>query len=124
MLGLGTVSFEAVKVLIVDDNSKVRELLRVFLPPEVDEVYECDDGAKALRLFELHRPDWILMDWEMRDMDGISATKEIIRKYPDAQVCMVTNFDIETLRSEAFDAGVRQFVVKDKLYRLSTILGS
>lgn len=110
------------KVLIVDDNRKVRELLRDYLPASVDEVFECEDGDKALESYAKYLPDWVLMDWEMPVMDGIAAAKEIIAEYPHANVCMVTAYGTEELKKEAFDAGVLGFVIKDNLFELEAIL--
>ena len=112
------------KVLIVDDNEKVRLLLREYLPAEVDVVYECTDGRKAFSTFRQYRPDWVLMDWEMPHTNGITATREIIKEFPKAQICMVTAFDDEEIRSEALAAGVSGFVLKDNLFELEAILGS
>lgn len=112
------------KVLIVDDNAKVRLLLRDHLPASVDEIYECADGDEALALFEKHRPDWVLMDQDMPRMDGITATKEIIAEFPKAHICMVTAFDDEELRAEAFAAGAAGFVAKGNLFELETMLVS
>jgi two-component system, NarL family, response regulator LiaR len=112
------------KVLIVDDNEKVRLLVRDHLPASADEIYECADGDEAFALFEKHRPDWVLMDWEMPKMDGITATKEIIAEFPKANICMVTAFDDEELRAEAFAAGVSGFVGKSNLFELEAMLAS
>jgi CheY-like chemotaxis protein len=106
------------KVLIVDDNEKVRLLLRDHLPDAVDEIYECPDGIEAVRLFEKYRPDWVLMDQQMETMDGITAIREIIAEFPKAKICMVTAFDDEDVRKAAFLAGARRFVVKDDLFQL------
>ena len=110
------------KVLIVDDNEKVRLLLRDHLPPTADEVYECADGDQALLLFRRYLPDWILMDWEMPKMDGLTAIREIIAEFPKANICMVTAFNDEDLRSEAFAAGASGFVAKTNLFELETML--
>lgn len=110
------------RVLIVDDNEKVRLLLRDHLPDAADEVFECADGIDALRLFEKYRPDWVLMDQEMEKMDGITATREIIAGFPTAKICMVTAFDDEEIRKEAFLAGARRFIVKDNLFELTKAL--
>ena len=110
------------KVLIVDDNEKVRLLLRDHLPVTADEVYECADGDQALLLCRKHLPDWILMDWEMPKMDGLTAIREIIAEFPQANICMVTAFDDEDLRAEAFAAGASGFVAKSNLFKLETIL--
>ncbi len=111
------------KVLIVDDNAKVRELVRDHLPAAADEVFECSDGGEAFALYEEHRPDWVLMDWEMPGTDGLTAIREIIGGYPDAHICMVTAFDDEGLRAEAFAAGASEFVLKENLFSLEGVLG-
>ena len=110
------------KVLIVDDNEKVRLLLRDHLPAMADEVYECADGDEALLLFEKHRPDWVLMDQEMPKMDGITAIREVIAQFPRAKICMVTAFDDDELRDEALAAGASGFVAKSNLGKLESIL--
>lgn len=110
------------KVLIVDDNEKVRLLLRDYLPAAADEVYECADGKEAFSFFKKHRPDWVLMDWEMPQMNGITATRKIIGAFPDAHICMVTAFKDEDIRAEALSAGAKGFVVKDNLFELENIL--
>lgn len=113
---------EQMKVLIVDDNKQVRELLRDYLPNMFDEIYECEDGSDAVSFFRKHHPDWVLMDWEMPKMNGITATREIIGEFPEANICMVTAFDDEEIRSEAFSAGASGFVLKDNLFELEDIL--
>ncbi|MFN7928984.1 MAG: response regulator transcription factor [Blastocatellia bacterium] len=110
------------KVLIVDDNQPVRLLLREYLPPTVDEVLECGDGDKAVALYRKHLPDWVLMDWEMPKMDGITATREIIAEFPQANICMVSSFDEAEIRTTALSAGARDFVLKDNLAELEAIL--
>lgn len=112
------------KILVVDDNQKFRKLLMNFLPKSVDEIYECTDGNQAFALYDEHRPEWVLMDWQMPDTDGITAIREIIADYPDANICMVTSFDDEVLKTEAIEAGARKFVLKRDLFELSEILRS
>ncbi len=110
------------KVLIVDDNPKVRQVVRDYLPVAVDEIFECADGGEALAFYRIHLPDWVLMDWEMPKTDGITAIREIIREFPEANICLVTAFDDEDIRTEAFRAGALRFVLKDNLFELEAIL--
>jgi two-component system, chemotaxis family, chemotaxis protein CheY len=113
---------EQMKVLIIDDNENVRLLLRDYLPASVDEIYECMDGGEAFALYQKHRPDWVLMDWEMPNMNGITAIRQIIAEFPKAHICMVTAFDDEAIRVEALAAGASGFVLKDNLFELEAIL--
>ena len=117
-------SMEPMKVLIVDDNQPVRLLLREYLPSSVDEVFECGDGGKAIALYRKHLPDWVLMDWEMPKMDGITATRAIIAEFPQANICMVSAFDEADIRNAALSAGACNFVLKDNLAELEAILAT
>lgn len=110
------------KVLIVDDKEKVRLLLRDHLPASVDHIYECADGSEAFSFFKKYQPDWVLMDWEMPNTDGITAIREIIAEFPKANICMVTAFDDEELRTEALAVGASGFVAKSNLFELEAIL--
>ncbi len=110
------------KILIVDDNEKIRELMRDYLPASVDQIYECADGSEAFALYRKHLPDWVLMDIQMKDVDGITATRQIIAAYPKAHVMMVTDYHEEEVRKAAFEAGASQYVVKENLLSISEIL--
>ena len=110
------------KVLIVDDNEQVRRVVRDYLPASVEQIYECADGSQAFALYEKHHPDWVLMDWQMPKMNGITAIREIISGFPKAHICMVTAFEDEDVRAAAIEAGASGFVVKDNLFELEAIL--
>jgi CheY-like chemotaxis protein len=106
------------KILIVDDNAGMREIMRSFLPESFDEVCECADGFDALDCYRAFLPDWVLMDWEMKRMDGLAATRDIISSFPKAQILMVTQHNDRELRRAASEAGVRGFFTKDNLLDL------
>ncbi len=96
--------------------------MRSFLEDITDDFCECDDGAMALPLYIIFHPDWVLMDWEMKEMDGITATKQITNSFPEANILLVTQYDDEILRSAAKEAGARGFVLKDELSTLREIM--
>ena len=106
------------KVLIVDDNERARGMIRQYLRRMSDDCDECADGFDALDCYEKTRPDWVLMDWEMKRMNGLEATRRIIEKYPQAKILMVTNHDKKDLRQAATQAGAKGFVTKDDLLAL------
>ncbi len=112
------------KALIVEDNAKMRRMLADFIGHKFEKIYECSDGNQALLLYAEHLPDWVLMDWQLAETDGLSATRKIIAQFPKAQICMVTTFNSEDLRQEAFAAGVCEFVLKRNLAELELILVS
>lgn len=114
----------AIKVLIVDDNAQMREMTRFYVRQWAREIRECCDGSEALATFSDFQPDWVLMDWEMKQMDGLTATKEILKAFPSAKILMFTQFDDNELRDAATNAGASGFVLKDDLGGLSAFLGN
>ena len=111
------------RVLIVDDNSGVRRLIRRLVSDLADSIDECDDGAEAVTMYEALLPDWVLMDIGMKHVDGLEATSAIKSAYPDARILIVTNFDDPGLRDAARKAGACGYVVKDDLFRVREIIG-
>lgn len=109
-------------VLIVDDNVRMRAVIRVILRDVASAILECSDGAAGVVVYEHARPDWVLMDISMPIMDGIAATRRICAVDPSARVLMVTDYsDIELLRAAAA-AGAVGYVTKDDLSRLPGLL--
>jgi len=87
-------------------------------------IAECCDGALALAAYAEQRPDWVLMDIRMPEMDGITATRGIKARYPEAQVCIVTDYDDLELQQAAREAGAAGYVVKEDLLMLRQVLAS
>ena len=110
------------KFLIVDDNRGARGMLREFLDHDASEFAECEDGAEALAAYENFQPDWVLMDWEMKRLNGLAATRVILAQFPAAAIVMVTNHDAPELRTAANEAGARGFVLKHDLLSLPPLL--
>ena len=101
--------------MIVDDHSGVREMLRSLLSTPGAELSECADGNEALQVYPHFQPDWVVMDSDMNELDGLSATRQLINRFPGARVLMVSEDDIEQLRRAARTAGACGFVTKDLL---------
>lgn len=112
------------KILIVEDNPAMREMLCTFIGKLCERIIECTDGCDALEAYREHLPDWVLMDWEMKQMDGITAAKQIIGQFPDAHICMVTSYNDVELQTAAINAGAAGFVVKDDLSKLRKVLAA
>jgi len=110
------------KLLIVEDNSGVRHLIRNLVGSVAQEIRECSDGAEALAAYAAGRPDLVLMDIEMKAMDGITATRHIKAADPSARVIIVTDYDQPDLRQAAHEAGACGYVVKDNLLDLLVLL--
>jgi CheY-like chemotaxis protein len=110
------------KVLIVDDNATVRRLIAEIVEPFADEIRECADGADALAAYEAQRPDMVLMDIRMKQVDGIQATKQIRAADPAAKIVIVTDYDDSGLREAAMGAGANDYALKDNLQDLVRFL--
>ncbi len=109
-------------VLIAEDNEPVRRMICGFVGKIADRIFECADGADAVRLYGEHRPDWVLMDIEMSGTDGIAAAKQIVDQHSAARVVMVTNFDEIELRQAAAEAGACGYVLKENLFAVGQLL--
>lgn len=110
------------KILIVEDNQPMRRIIRRMVNGVADEVIECSDGTQAFALYAEQLPDWVLMDVEMAEVDGISATRRIRADFPDANILIVTNYDDAGLREAANEAGASGFILKDNLFALHSFL--
>lgn len=110
------------RVLIVDDNQPMRELLKMTLSGVAEVVGECADGSEALAAYERLQPDWVLMDVEMKNVDGITATRQITNANPQARVLMVTDYNDGELRQAAHEAGAFWYIVKENLIDILEIL--
>ncbi len=110
------------KLLIVDDHAIFRRLIGDVLASISPEIYECSDGQQTLHAYELHRPDVVLMDVAMRNVNGITATASLVAAHPEARVVMVTNYDEVEVRDAARAAGACGYVVKDNLFELRRVL--
>ena len=110
------------KILIVEDNPRVRRLIRRSLADVASEVRECEDGAGALAAYEEHLPDLVLMDVRMPRMDGLSATRQLLERHPGATVVILTDYDDDETRQAAAEAGARAYAQKHNLTELEGIV--
>lgn len=103
-----------IRVLFVDDHEMVRIGVTAYLSaqPDIEVIAEADDGKVAVELALLHKPDIILMDLVMKEMDGIEATKRIIDQWPDAKIIIVTSFLDDEKVYPALEAGATSYMLK------------
>lgn len=104
-----------IKVLICDDQTIVSEGLRVILgtDPEINVVGIANDGAEAVDLVEQIHPDLVLMDLKMPIMNGIQATRQIRKNYPDIKVLVLTTYDADEWVFDAIRGGASGYLLKD-----------
>lgn len=112
----------ATVVLIVDDSQPVRELIKMTLAGVAEIAGECSDGSEAMSAYERLRPEWILMDIDMKNVDGITATRQITTVHPEAKIIIVTDYNDADLRRAAREAGAAEYVVKENLLNIVDII--
>ena len=102
------------RVMIVDDHAIVRAGLRALLFEEAafDLVGEAAGGYEALELVEKTKPDVLILDLSMPDLDGISVTRKIKPNYPDLKILILTLHEDEALLKEAIKAGAAGYILK------------
>jgi len=100
------------KILIVDDAEFLRVRLTKMLDTEGFQVFQAENGLKAVELYKQIHPDVVLMDVTMPEMDGLTALKEIVGFDSKARVIMLTALGQESVVLEAVKSGARDFIVK------------
>ncbi|NPV44680.1 Chemotaxis protein CheY [Koleobacter methoxysyntrophicus] len=101
------------QVLIVEDSAFMRANLKKILTSiGLEQIYEAENGIKAVEKYQRIKPDLVIMDITMPEMDGISAVKQIKALDPNARIIMCSAMGQQALIIEAIQAGARDFVVK------------
>ncbi len=105
-----------IRVLVVDDQTMVRAGFRLLLAdePDIEVVAEASNGRDAVAQAARFRPDVVLMDIRMPEMDGLEATRRILAADTDTRVLILTTFDLDDYVFEALRAGASGFVLKDE----------
>lgn len=98
-------------VLIVDDEPQIRRFLRASLPANGFDVLEAETGGQALRMTELDRPDLIILDLGLPDMDGADIVRQI-RKSSPVPIVVLSARDQTAAKVEALDLGADDFIIK------------
>jgi two-component system, NarL family, response regulator len=104
-----------IRILIVDDHLVVRVGLRSMIDSQSDMrvVGEAANGREAVELFRAHRPDVVLMDLRMPEMNGVEATVAIRDEFPEAHIVLLTTYDGDENIYRALQAGARAYLLKD-----------
>ena len=110
------------KLLIVEDNDQMRRLMKNMMSDLAETINECRDGSQALDAYIADRPDWVLMDIKMAEIDGIAATRLLKASCPEANIIIVTDYDDAKLRLAASLAGACHYVIKENLLVLRQII--
>lgn len=105
----------AIRVLIVDDDPLVRSALSHFVSrdPEIEVVGEAESGLEAIAFLERDRPDVVMMDVQMPEMNGIEATAVIAERWPEVRILAVTTLDGSDTVLPMLNAGASGYLLKD-----------
>lgn len=105
---------QVITVMIVDDQYVVREGLRAVLGAATEFVCvgEAVNGVEAVDLAEKLRPDVIVMDLKMPEMDGIAATRRILQDHPEIRIVALTMYNEDVMVAQAVEAGARGYLLK------------
>lgn len=113
------------KIMIVDDHQGIRLVLKKHLELAISEPYEvieCESGEEAVEEYVLQHPACVLMDVELKQMNGLQASEIIIDHDPKAKIIIVTSHEIPFMRKKAGELPIIDFVSKENLSELAPIL--
>lgn len=105
------------RLVVVDDDQIVAISLKTILEAdeEIDVVACGNDGEDAITLYEKEKPDILLMDIQMKNVSGLSAAEEIMKKDSDAKILLLTTFSDDEYIVKALDIGVKGYILKQDL---------
>jgi two-component system, NarL family, response regulator DegU len=105
----------ATNIVIIDDHQLFREGVKRILEfePSFNVVAEGDDGSEAVNLIESHEPDVVLMDINMPETNGVEATRELMSKYPETKVIILSIHDDENYVNHALKTGALGYLLKE-----------
>jgi len=109
-------------ILIAEDNSDVRRMIRSLVEDVADGIVECSDGQEAIEMFDRHLPDLVTMDINMRPLDGLTAMRAILEKHPDARIVIVSQHQDARTRETALAMGAHAFIGKEDLMSLRDLI--
>jgi HlyD family secretion protein len=108
-----------IRTLVVDDSPNARHAICYFLETQenIEIVGVAGDGQQALAQVEALQPDLVLMDMQMPEMNGLEATTQLRKLFPDIRVIIVTLYDSPESRTACRDSGAHGFVAKNRLHQ-------
>nr|WP_288556244.1 response regulator transcription factor [uncultured Mediterraneibacter sp.] len=101
-------------LIIIDDDPFVTGALKILLEanPNITVVASGSNGKEAISLYHRHQPDILLMDIRMEEMDGLTASEQILQEYPDAKILLLTTFSDDEYIIKALLLGAKGYLLK------------
>lgn len=101
-------------LIIIDDDPFVTGALKILLEanPNITVLASGSNGKEAVSLYHRHRPDILLMDIRMEEMDGLTASEQILQEYPDAKILLLTTFSDDEYIIKALLLGAKGYLLK------------
>lgn len=104
--------------MVVDDHSDMRRVITSIIEKSITQpvqFIECESGEGAVDTYKTNRPDYVLMDYQLKQMNGFEAAEEIIKTDKEASIIMVTSYDSPLMRLKAEKLNFKGFITKDNL---------
>src|SRR5688500_15619300 len=108
-------TYQTVRIVLADDHEIFRDGFRVMLKKQssIELVGEAENGVELLQLVDRLQPDVVVTDIKMPLMDGLEATKQLVKKYPEIGIIALSMFDEEHMIVEMLEAGARGYLLKN-----------
>jgi hypothetical protein len=102
------------RIIIVDDDALVTASLKIILEanPDIEVLATGTSGVDAIKLYDAHKPDILLMDIRMEQMDGLEASGKIIAAHPEAKILLLTTFADDEYIVKAIHTGAKGYILK------------
>lgn len=102
------------RIIIVDDDALVTASLKIILEanPDIEVLATGTSGVEAVKLYDTHKPDILLMDIRMEQMDGLEASGKIIAAHPEAKILLLTTFADDEYIVKAIHTGAKGYILK------------
>ena len=110
-------------LLVIEDSEQFRQMIISMLKGYYEKIYQCTDGKYAKDAYEKYKPDWVVMDVHMKEMDGLTATKQLKAAHPEAHIVLMSQCHDPEMMEEAKSAGAENFILKDNILEIKKIMG-
>lgn len=112
----------SLRLLVIEHQPGLRQLVRRWIEGLDSVICECVSVAEALQLGAELRPDWVVVDAQLKPVNGLAALRELKTRFASARFVLVSDFDDDALRGAALRAGAHACLLKEELSALRSLL--